>query len=86
MCEWSTHRATPWTPTPECSSKRQLHLVPPRPRVHLTRACSHRPCCALEEERLVVEAIVVGVLTQLAWLGIQELMKLLQPSGAPART
>lgn len=32
----------------------------------------------------MVEAIVVGVLTQLAWLGIQELMKLLQPSGAPA--
>lgn len=32
----------------------------------------------------MVEAIVVGLLTQLAWLGLQELVKLLAPVEVPA--
>lgn len=27
----------------------------------------------------MIEAVLIGVLTQLAWVGIQELMKLLRP-------
>lgn len=30
------------------------------------------------------EAVLIGVLTQLAWLGVQELLKLLRPEVATA--
>lgn len=31
----------------------------------------------------MVEAIVIGVLTQLAWLGVQELLRLLRGDAVP---
>jgi hypothetical protein len=36
----------------------------------------------LQEGAIVIEAVLVGVLTQLAWFGLQELLRRLAPTAA----